>query len=239
MQQRRFLQFQRPDRYSACGCEGRDGVTMEIRPMDGRTSVVLAFLMLALTLPVAQAIPVYYAADFESIAIDPYRDGFGGEIHVDFDADHSAYRTIAQIYTVYRRGEPMQLTSLAHARATGATTATRFANHLESPGSANDFVLEYANTMSGIAQRTRFWSPKWAPTRGDSILYMQPLDENMNPIPISYADLQSIYFKQGRNGAWISIGGIVAPVSEPGMLELMLLGLAGLRFAAERRSTSG
>lgn len=207
--------------------------------MDRRTSAAVALLMLAISLPAAHAFPVYYDPSFQSIAVDPYQDGFGGEIHIDFDADHSAYRSISQVYTIYRSGAPVQLTSLAHARATRAFTSTRFGSHLESPGTADNFVFDYANTMGGTTQRTRFWTDRWDPLNGASMLYMQALDENMNPIPISYADLQSISFKQGRNGAWTSIGGIIAPVSEPGVLGLMMLGLAGIGIAARGRRSSG
>jgi hypothetical protein len=153
--------------------------------------------------------PIWYDSAKQAIAVDPYYDGFGGKIEIDFNADHSWAGIITQSGWHYLYGD---VTSSGLYQYTftqypgGGSSQGWVYGWGTSLGSLNP-AINYDSYVTKLyygleaADKFRYFTDDWDVARGKTTIYVQPATISNTGITLTKADLSNVYFKTNW-GPW-------------------------------------
>lgn len=191
---------------------------------------ILACTMLVLlsaSLSHAQVVPVIsYDAERQALAINPYADGYGGSIHIDFDADHSWGGVIDQTGWNFLYGDVTDPGIFFSELICGPSGSCEsqitygWGGRLGSLAAAQDYHGYVTQLSDGReAQNKLYYSAAvWDVASGATTLSVQPMDPSGNILPVLPEDLSNAYVQvnDGTGMTWKSLADLAppAPVSE-------------------------
>src|SRR5512140_1909494 len=149
--------------------------------------IVVATVCLAgLTGSLRAAEPLYYDAERQALAVDPYFDGWGGEIDIDFDADHSWASPISQALWHYLYGD-VTLVGIYNAIEFpypngGVAVLTRYTwgePPLGTLAPAFDYSAFIETFPEGepTVDKVHYFTGEWNVAAGRTTLYVRPVSE--------------------------------------------------------------
>lgn len=150
--------------------------------------------------------PLWYDSAKQAIAIDPYFDGFGGRIEIDFNADHSWAGLISQSGWHYLYGD---VTSSGLYKYTytqypnGAIGQSWVYGWGASLGSISP-VINYDSYVTRLyygqeaADKYRYFTDEWDVANGKTVIYVQPATASNSGTAVTTADLANVYFRTRR-----------------------------------------
>lgn len=162
--------------------------------------------------------PVIYSPDQQALAVNPYFDGFGGTIEIDFNADHSYAGIITQNLWHYLYGETTEL-GLYKQTVTvypwgGTSTGTWYGwgDRLGSLAAAADFSTSVTTLYDGTPEPDgfRYFTPLWDVNSGQTLIYVQPATAT-GATPLTADALADTYIRINR-GEWKSYYDLGLPV---------------------------
>lgn len=153
--------------------------------------------------------PLWYDSAKQAIAIDPYFDGFGGKIEIDFNADHSWAGLISQSGWHYLYGDVTASGLYKYTYTqypSGAIGQSWVYGWGERLGSKNP-VINYDSYVTTLyygqeaADKYRYFTDEWNVATGKTVIYVQPANAVNSGAPVTTADLSNVYFR-ARWGEW-------------------------------------
>jgi hypothetical protein len=154
----------------------------------------------------AQAAPLaWYDAEHKALAVNPYADGYGGTINIDFDfdADHTWAGVIDQGGWNYLFGD-LTAPGLSFSRTTcnsdgSCQTETLYGwgEPLGSLTPVQDFTTYVTSLSDGTEAQDKFhfFADLWDVASGATTIYLQPMDSGNNSIPVMPEDARHIYIR--------------------------------------------
>lgn len=169
-------------------------------------------MVFSLTPQTASANPgIWYDADRQAIAIDPYADGWGGRIEIDFNSDHTWAGIIDQSGYYYLLG---YVTDLGLRKYTvtqypggGSSISTVYG---WGPGLGTLHpAIDYASYVKTLyygaeaSDKFHYFTDIWNVAANSTTIYIQPTNLNSSNIPVRPEDLENVYFKfSGMGSDW-------------------------------------
>jgi len=160
--------------------------------------------------------PVWYAPDQKALAVDPYADGFGGTILVDFNEDHATVGRIEQNGWHYLYGS---VTDLGLSQTTvsdwGSGTVFGWGERLGTLSPAVDFSTAVTTFYYGTPAPDGYlyFTPEWDVASGKTVIYVQPVLDGVAK-PVTVADLAQSYYRINY-GPWLKVGDFYQPEPDP------------------------
>jgi len=171
--------------------------------------VVLCFLA-GLCGSAVAAVPLAYDAGRAAIAVDPYFDGFGGSIELDFNSDHSYAAIIDQSGWHYLYGNTtavgLYYTTTKTYPGGGSSTSTVY-GWGQTLGTLAP-VFNYSSLVSTLyyGQETLdkyyYFTDEWNVANGKTVIYVQPASGSPAAgARVESGDLDNVYFRINK-GTW-------------------------------------
>jgi hypothetical protein len=185
--------------------------------------VALVALPLLASDAAAQSRPAYwYDADHQALAIDPYADGWGGKIEIDFNADHAWAGIVDQGLWHYLYGN-VTLLGLYHTETTvspegwvSSGTWYGWGDLLGSLAPVADFCTDVTRLASfpdtPTPESFHYFTDLWDVVAGATVVYVRPLGECGAGVPLTDDVAATAYVKVGF-GEWQPI--TVPPAPRP------------------------
>lgn len=188
------------------------------------STLVFYVVILASTQSFASEL-VWYDQENQAIAIDPYADGWGGRVEIDFNADHTYAGTINQNLWHYLYGYVTNVglrERIYHVTVYGGYTSTRFAwgEFLGILEPRYDYSSEVTTLGSMLSPETFYYfTPEWNVEMGKTVIYVQPMVDSV-PQPVFPEDLGNFYYGIGSNVitsevVWQQLPGVISTEPQP------------------------
>jgi hypothetical protein len=185
---------------------------------------LLAWMLLIFIVANSQAItPVFYDSEKQAIGIDPYADGWGGYIGIDFNNDHSSAGFIEQGLD---GGIPYdQFTTLGAYKSLGNSTHFYYGSLvlLSELQITTNTIIDIKAAAEENGDMIRYFVDEWNFAESKTIIYAQPINSAGFAIPVLESDLDNIYYE---NKYYFTDPSAWQPIPEP--TTLFLFGLGGL-----------
>ena len=146
----------------------------------------------------------WYDSQLKAVAFDPYWNGWGGNIYIDFNDDHTYAGIIIQD-TVY--SDIGYATFFGLYYNDGNESCSGWAETLGDRTQTTDYNSYVTETYCGdspdkLRYFTFLWNPvPWDPdtreTNEETTVYVQPVDSSLNPIPI-----ENYFYYSTNNTKW-------------------------------------
>lgn len=153
----------------------------------------------------------WYDQSRQALAVDAYADGWGGEIAIDFNSDHSAAGQISQsLWTIYDGYVTQGGVHKIVYYDWGYTTTYAWGERLGTIMPIYDFSSKVSELYNGVSSPDGFhyFTPEWDVNNGKTVIYVQPIVEG-RPIPVMATDLDKIYLRMNSYSQWEQFNGVI------------------------------
>lgn len=154
--------------------------------------------------------PIGYDPARAAISVDPYFDGYGGTIEIDFNADHEWAAIIEQSLWHYQYGSVTEVGLYHRTTQTypggGSSTSTTYGwgARLGTLAPAIDYSSFVTTLYYGqpALDTYHYYAEEWNVTDGKTVINVRPAQGSpTGDTPVQWSDLENVYFRINR-GEW-------------------------------------
>lgn len=164
-----------------------------------------ALCFAALAGSVFAAEPIGYDADRQALVVEPYFDGYGGQIDLDFNADHSWAGLVDQSLWHYQYGSVTNpglfntVTTVYPGGGSSTLTSYGWGSRLGTLAPVSNYASAVTTLYSGVNALDHFYyfTEEWNTATGKARIYVRPEAGT----PVQWSDLENVYFRINR-GTW-------------------------------------